>query len=63
MVLFLGLGMVVIALAASWATGHFRSRGRRLGLDAITTVGLLALSVLVVVGTLYVATIFGLARP
>jgi hypothetical protein len=58
-----GLGMVIIALAASWATGHFRSRGRRLGQDAITTVGLVVVSLLAVIGTLLVASIFGLAGP
>jgi hypothetical protein len=61
MVLFLGLGMAVIALAASWATGHFRGPRLYLGRDALTTLGLVGLSMLVVVGTLYVATLFGLA--
>ena len=46
-VLFLGLGMAVIALAGSWAALRFRSPRRRLAPDILATLGLLALMVVV----------------
>ncbi len=55
------LGMVIVALAASWATGHLRGPRLHLGRDVLTTLGLVGLSMLGVVGTLYVANLFGLA--
>jgi hypothetical protein len=54
-VLFLGLGMAVIALVGSWAALRFRSPRRNLTLDILATVGLLALMVVVHVQTIIFA--------
>jgi hypothetical protein len=54
-VLFLGLGMAVVALVGSWAALRFRSPRRNLTLDILATVGLLALMVVVHVQTIIFA--------
>ena len=46
-VLFLGLGMAVIALASSWTALRFRSPRRGLAQDILATLGLLGLMVVV----------------
>jgi hypothetical protein len=50
-VLFFGLGMLVVALAGSWAALRFRSPRRRLAPDILATLGLLGLMVVVHVKT------------
>lgn len=55
-----GLGMVVIALVASWATWRFRSSRTHMGWDAMLTLVLAGLAPLIIMGTLYVAELFGL---
>jgi hypothetical protein len=57
------LGMVFIALSASWATWRFRSSERRPGRDAAIMLGLVGLSILTFIGTLYIASLFGLVGP
>jgi hypothetical protein len=57
------LGMVFIALSASWATWRFRSSERRTGRDAAIMLGLVGLSILIFVATLYTASLFGLVGP
>jgi hypothetical protein len=54
-VLFLGLGMAVIALAGSWAALRFRSPRRGLAPDILATLGLLGLMVVVHVKTIIFA--------
>lgn len=54
-ILFLVLGMGVVALAGSWAALHFRSPRRHLALDILATMGLLGLMVLVHVKTIILA--------
>ena len=60
-VVLLGIGVVFIALSAGWAAWRCRSPESRPGRDAAITLGLLALAVLLVVATLFVAGLFGLA--
>jgi hypothetical protein len=57
------LGMVFIALSASWATWRFRSSERRTGRDAAIMLGLVGLSILIFIATLYTASLFGLVGP
>ena len=59
--LSLMLGMVVVALGPSWATWRLRNPRHRLGPDVLMTFGLVGFSMLTIVGTLYVASLFGLA--
>ena len=54
-VLFFGLGMLIVALAGSWAALHFRSPKRGLAPDILATLGLLALMVMVHVQTIIFA--------
>ena len=54
-VLFLGMGMVVVALAGSWATLRFRSPRRRWAPDILATLGLLVFMVVVHVKTIIFA--------
>ena len=58
----LGAVMVLIGLSASWAAWHFRGPEGRFGKDALMTLGLVGLAVLVIVGTLYVASLFGMVE-
>ncbi len=54
-----GLGMVPVALGASWATRRFRSSGpHRLGKDVGITMGLLALAALALVGATLSPSLF-----
>jgi len=57
------LGMILIALGASWAAWRFRSPERYMGRDATITLGLVGLAVLLFVATLFVASLFGLTGP
>ena len=57
------LGMVLIALGASWAAWRFRSPERYMGRDATITLGLVGLAVLLFVATLFVASLLGLTGP
>jgi hypothetical protein len=57
----LGAAMVVIGLTSSWAAWRFRSSGHRWARDALLTVGLAGLGVLVFKGTLYIVYLLGLA--
>lgn len=54
-ILYFGSGMVVVALAASWATLQFRSPRRRIALDILATLALLGLMVMVHVQTIILA--------
>ena len=54
-VLFLGLGMVTIVLAGSWAALRFRSPRRGLAPDILATLGLLALMMVIHVKTIIFA--------
>ena len=54
------LGMIFIALGASWATWRFRGPEPVLVKDVALTLGLVSLAVLVIVATLLVASLFGL---
>ena len=58
--LALGAGMVLIGLGASWAAWRFRRPGRRIGKDALMTLGLVGVAGLIFVGTIYVASLFGM---
>jgi hypothetical protein len=57
------LGMILIALGASWAAWHFRSPERHMGIDAAITLGLVGLAALLFVATLFVAGLLGLTGP
>jgi len=57
------LGMILIALGASWAAWRFRSPERYMGRDATITLGLVGLAVLLFMATLFVASLFGLTGP
>ncbi len=57
------MGMVFIALGASWAAWRFRSPEPDLARDAALTLGLVGLAILVFVATLFVAGLFGLTGP
>jgi hypothetical protein len=56
-VIFLGLGMVTIVLAGSWAALRFRSPRLGLAADIVATLGLLGLMVVVHVKTIIFAPI------
>jgi hypothetical protein len=51
---------VLIGLGASWAAWRFRRPGRRTRKDALMTLGLMGLAGLIFVGTIYVASVFGM---
>ena len=51
---------VLMGLGASWAAWRFRSPGRRIRKDALMTLGLMGLAGLVLAGTIYVASHFGM---
>ena len=57
------LGMILIALGASWAAWRFRSAERYMGRDAAITLGLVGSAVLLFVATLLVAGLLGLTGP
>ncbi len=57
------LGMIPIALGASWAAWRFRSPEHHMGRDAAITLGLVGLAVLLFVATLFVAGLLGLTGP
>jgi len=57
-VLFLGLGMLVVAMAGSWAALRFRSPRRGLAPDILATVGLLGL-----MGVVHVQTVIFAPLP
>ncbi len=56
----LGAVMVLIGLSASWAAWHFRRPGRHYGTDALMTLRLVGLAMVVFVGTIYIASLFGM---
>ncbi len=56
----LGAVMVLIGLSTSWAAWHFRKPVRHTAKDALMTLGLVGLAVLIFVGTIYVASLFGM---
>lgn len=56
----LGGVMVLIGLSASWAAWHFRKPVRRIGRDALMTLGLVVSAMVVFVGTIYLASLFGM---
>ncbi len=56
----LGAGMVIVALGSTWAAWRFRRPGRNLRRDVTATFGLAGLALLFLVGTLFLASIFGM---
>src|ERR687886_2019596 len=57
------LGIILIALGASWAAWRFRSPEHYMGRDAAITLGLVGLAILLFVATLFVAGLLGLTGP
>ncbi len=57
------LGMVLIALGASWAAWHFRGPESDLAKDVALTLGLVGLAIVVFLATLFVVDLFGPAGP
>ncbi len=58
----LGLGVIFIAMGASWAAWHFRSTERDPARDAAITLGLMVLAILLFVATLLLAGLFGVVE-
>ncbi len=56
----LAVSLLVLTAGASLATWRFRYQGRRLGRDAVATVGLFAATVLVIVATIALSFFLGL---
>src|SRR5918911_857527 len=57
------LGMVFIALGASWAAWHFRGPESDLAKDVALTLGLVGLAIVGFLATLFVVDLFGLTGP
>jgi hypothetical protein len=60
LIITFGLSTTIIALAATVATWRYRSAKRDLARDGLMTGGLIVLSVLIVAGVIFLASLFGL---